>query len=252
MAGGAADRGAMAPLLHGLALLAAAAGAAMPCPAVAVTLAPLAGAADTPSPPWRFVGLPRQTLPVTRYAVVELDGQRVLRVQAERSYGNLVHPLPGTPAGTLSWRWRVEQPIEGADLHRKGGDDTALKVCAMFDLPRASLPFFDRQLLRIAELRTGEALPTATLCYVWDASLPRGSLLPNAYTRRVRFIVLGGGAARAWQAERQDLAADFLRAFGDESRRVPPLTAIAIGADADNTGSRSLSYLDALQLEASP
>jgi hypothetical protein len=146
----------------------------------------------------------------------------------------------------------VDRPVEGADLRRKGGDDTALKVCAMFDLPRANLPFFERQLLRIAELRTGEPLPAATLCYVWDAGLPRGSLLPNAYTRRVRFIVLGGGATQHWQAERQDLAADFLRAFGDESRRVPPLTAIAIGADADNTGSRSLSYLDALRLEPSP
>lgn len=220
--------------------------AAQPAPA----LAPIVGAPEAaPAPPWRFVGLPKQTLPTTQYTVRELDGQRVLRVAADRSYGNLVHPLEsGTPAGLLSWRWRVDQPIAGADLRRKQGDDTALKVCAMFDLPKPSVPFVERQLLRLAEARTGELLPTATLCYVWDGTLPSGTLLPNAYTRRVRIITLGGVAQR-WQAEQRDLAADFLRAFGDEAATVPPLVAIAVGADADNTGSRSLAYLDALVLQ---
>jgi hypothetical protein len=232
----------------GLAAAALAATVAAPA-AAAEVLAPFAApAGETPAPPWAYAGLPAQKPPATRYRVRELDGRRVLQVEAERSYGNLVHPLAGVPAGVLGWRWRIDRPLPGVDLRTKTGDDAALKVCAMFDLPRERVPFVERQLLRLAESRTGEALPTATLCYVWDPAWPRGSVLPNAYTRRVRFVTLDG-APGAWHAERHDLAADFLRAFGDEAREVPPLRAVAVGADADNTGGHGLGWLDALRLE---
>jgi len=225
------------------ALLPAAAMAAEPL------LAPLAAAADeAPAAPWAWAGLPAQRPPPTGFRVRELDGRRVLQVEADRSYGNLVHPLAGAAAGVLSWRWRVDLPLPAADLRTRQGDDAALKVCAMFDLPRERVPFVERQLLRLAESRVGAALPNATLCYVWDPSWPRGSLVPNAYTRRVRFVTLGGEPG-VWQAERHELAADFLRAFGDESRTVPPLRAILVGADADNTGGRSVGWIDALGLE---
>jgi hypothetical protein len=215
-------------------------------------LAPLAAAVgEAPAAPWVYAGLPAQRPPPTRFRVRELDGRRVLHVEADRSYGNLVHPLAGPAAGVLSWRWRVDLPLPAADLRTRQGDDAALKVCAMFDLPRERVPFVERQLLRLAEARFGEALPNATLCYVWDPAWPRGSVVPNAYTRRVRFVTLDG-APGVWHAERHDLAADFLRAFGDESRAVPPLRAILVGADADNTGGRSVGWIDALGLEPAP
>ncbi len=213
-------------------------------------LAPFArDSGEQPAAPWAYAGLPAQKPPPTRYQVRELDGRRVLHIEADRSYGNLVHPLTGEPAGVLSWRWRVDTPLAAADLRTKQGDDAALKVCAMFELPRERVPFVERQLLRLAESRFGEPLPNATLCYLWDPTWPRGSVVPNAYTKRVRFITLDG-AAGAWRSERHDLAVDFLRAFGDESREVPPLRAILVGADADNTGGRSVGWIDALRLES--
>jgi hypothetical protein len=217
--------------------------------ALAATLASPIGNNAEPPAPWRVVGLPQQALPLTRFSVVEQDGQRVLRVEAMRAYGNLVHPLKGTPAGTLAWRWRVDQPASGVDLRTKGGDDAALKVCAFFDMPLSQVPFVERQLQRLASSRAGEPLPTATLCYVWDATLPPGTLLRNVYTQRVRYIV-GSSVAKRWSDERHDLAADFRRAFGDESRDVPPLTAIVIGADTDNTSSHSIGHIDAMRLIA--
>ncbi len=218
-------------------------------PVAAATLAPLVGAGEAPPAPWQFRGLPEQKPPKTRFAAVDLDGTRVLRVAADKAYGTLVHPLQGAAAGTLSWRWRVDEPVAGADLRTKPGDDAALKVCASFDMPLARVPFLERQLLRLASSRVGQPLPTATLCYVWDAGLPAGTLLRNAHTARVRFIT-AQGALGTWRSERRDLAADFRRAFGDESDTVPPLTAVLIGADADNTGGRSIAHLDDLTLEA--
>lgn len=214
-------------------------------------LAPFAAAGDIPATPWVYAGLPKQKPPPTRYSIRELDGRRVLHVEADRSYGNLLHPLKGEAAGVLSWRWRVDVPIANADLRTKAGDDAALKVCALFDMPLERVPFFERELLRLAQARLGEALPTATLCFVWDPSLPRGTLLRNAYTARVRTIVLDGTPG-TWSQEQRDLADDFKRAFGDESASVPPLLAIAVGADSDNTGSRSVGWLDAVVHRAAP
>lgn len=221
--------------------------------AAVVSVTPLSGPGTTAPAPWRWAGLPKQQLPATSYDVVELDGERVLRVRAERSYGNLVHPMPaGSQPAMLSWRWRVERPIQSGNLKRKDGDDVAIRVCAMFDMPLAQIPFIERTLFRLALSRSSEALPTATLCYVWDATLAPGTLVVNPYTQRVRSIVVrGAGSALAqWTPERRDLGADFLRAFGDEATRAPPLTAIAVAADSDNTGSSSLAYVDALRLDA--
>jgi Protein of unknown function (DUF3047) len=205
------------------------------------------GAAAEPAPPWQLLGLPRQVKPLAQMSVIDLDGQRVLRIEADRAYGALVHRLQDMRSGgSLAWRWRVDRAPAGADLQRKSGDDSALKVCALFDMPLTKVPFFERQLLRIASWHAGEALPTATLCYVWDANLPQGTLLHNAYTHRLRYIVTHGTPGQ-WRDERHDLAADFRRAFGDDwgedTPGVPPLAAIAIGADSDNTGSRSLGYI---------
>lgn len=220
---------------------------ALALPVAAADLISPIGSAAEPPPPWQVKGLPQQVKPLTRFSVVTQDGVRVLRVEADRAYGNLVHPLAGARAGTLAWRWRVDQAPAGADLHKKSGDDAALKVCALFDLPAAQVPFVERQLLRIASARAGETLPTATLCYVWDAQLANGALLRNAYTHRLRFIIVRGTAGQ-WSDERHDLAADFRRAFADETRDVPALIGVAIGADSDNTASRSIGYLSDLQL----
>ena len=215
-------------------------------------IAPLPTAGDTLPAPWRVIGLPRQKKPLTRFTLDELDGRRAIRIEADQSYGNLVHPLKVDPAaGHLAWQWRVDQPLPGANLREKGGDDTAAKVCVAFDLPLERVPFFERQLLRFARMQTPEPLPAATICYVWDAHLPAGTALDNAYTRRLRYLVLqtGPAAPHQWASERRDVAADFQALFGAESPQVPPIIGVAVGADADNTRGHSLAHVSGLSLE---
>jgi Protein of unknown function (DUF3047) len=220
--------------------------------ATASVVAPLAGPPGSlPQAPWVFAGLPGQALSATRFVLEPLGGGMVLRVQTAASYGNLVHALKDVPAGRLSWRWRVDKPLSLADLRTREGDDVALKVCALFDMPRAAVPFVERQLLRMAERRAGESLPTATVCYAWDPSWPEGTVVPNAYSRRVRYITLGTTTG-SWQAVQRDLAADFVRAFGDETTRVPKVLAIALGADADNTRGESLGFIADLEFTPGP
>jgi len=232
-----------------VALLAAVAAAGLAAEPLLLTFAAEGGVL---APPWHVVGLPHQTKPFTRFSVVDLEKVRALRVEADRSYGNLVYPLQikgGSPH--LAWEWRVEQPIAAADLRVRGGDDTALRVCVLFDLPLEKIPFVDRQALRYARSHSDDPVPGATVCYVWDGHLPAGAMLDSAFTRHLRYVVLqGDGAAlHHWVAERRDVAADFTRLFGDESDRLPTIIGVAVGADADNTRSHSLAHIAAMALE---
>lgn len=228
-------------------------------PVSAQTLAPWSNAAsDKPAPPWRVVGLPKTGELLTRFDLVMLDGAQVLRISADNAYANLVHELPALtvgPGSTLRWRWRLDTPLPLADLTRKSNDDVPVKVCALFDLPLAQLGLIERNLLRLARSFSHDYLPAATLCYVWDNKLPVGSELPNVYTRRVRYVVLDSGTAqlKQWVTHERHLHADFLRAFGHESEGlVPPLMAILVGADSDNTDGSSLAYASAPVLKISP
>ena len=184
--------------------------------------------------------------------ITTLEGERVLRLATSKSYGTLSHALPNlglSPQATLRWTWRLDQGLPAADLRRKDGDDSPLRVCALFDLPLENLGLMERSLMRVARSLSGEALPAATLCYVWDHQLPAGMELANAYTRRVRFIVLNSGDAQPgiWVKHERAVAADFLRVFksdlGPDATSAPPLIAVVVGADSDNTGGISLGYI---------
>lgn len=218
------------------------------------TLAPFSGAAPgAPPSSWHVVDYFHGRKPLTRFDIVALDGQPVLRVETDRSYATLLHPLPPAPpaAGTrLRWRWRLDRPLLDTDLQRKSGDDGPLKVCAMFDLPLDKLGFFERNKVRAMRATSDDPLPSATLCYVWDHALPVGTVLRNAFTGTVRIVVVNSGEQRLgqWIAQEHDLDADFLRAFGPDVSSVPPLVGIAVIADADNTQGHSLGYVGDISL----
>lgn len=198
------------------------------------------------------MGLPKQSKPKTRFRAVTLDGERVLEIDADASYGNLVHDLPsGGVASQLSWRWRVERGNAAGDPHKRAGDDHVVAVCALFDLPLSALPFVDRQILRAARAVGGQDLPSATLCYIWDERQRPGEALDSPFTRRVRYLVLRGQGdpVREWRREARDLRADFQRLFGTEAGAAPPLLAVAVAGDADNTQGHSIALLADLVLQ---
>lgn len=216
-------------------------------------LASLSGPGSAPAAPWRFIGLPGLKKPATRFEVVTLDGQRVLRIDSERSYGNLVHAVApeDDAARQLSWRWRIEQRPAQADLRERQTEDMPVRVCASFDEPLSAVPFVERQVLRALRARSGDMVPAAAVCYVWDHQLAAGTQLHSPFTHRIRYLVLRGPESplQAWRSERRDLHADFLALFGDEVKTVPPLLSISVGADADNTQDRGIAHLADLQLE---
>lgn len=207
--------------------------------------------------PWRVVGFPGGKKPLPKMDIATLDGERVLRVASDKSYGTALHELQPVvlgPGSMLRWRWRLDQALLATDLKLREGDDSPVKVCALFDMGVDKLGLIDRSLLGVARGRTTEFVPAATLCYVWDHLLPAGSKLPNAFSQRMRYIVMDSGEKQLgkWVKHERDLAADFLQAFGHETDVMPPMVGIAIGADSDNTQAASLAYVGDLSLTATP
>lgn len=240
--------------LAATALVGALAGAGLLAVALAAAAADSGGAAITafsgaplgePPPSWKFATLPHKT--PTKFSLVDLAGARVLKVEADDSYGNLVHGLHVqlTPQSVLAWRWRVDKLVADADLKTRNGDDAAAKLCVFFDFDAAKLPLVERTRLALAHSISGQDVPSETLCYVWDNKLPADTALPNAFTKRIRFIVLDSGSARLgqWVTQRRNLVADYQRVFGDESGgKVPEVVGVAVSADADNTHGQGLAY----------
>ena len=198
-----------------------------------------------PPAAWKFATLPNKT--PTRFSIVELGGARVLKVEADESYGNLVHAMRvqiGEKAA-LAWRWRVDKLVEDADLKTRSGDDAAAKLCVFFAFDAAKLSLGERTKLAIGRSATGQDVPTETLCYVWDNKLPIDTGLTNAFTKRIRMIVLQSGAGKLgqWVTQRRSLVADYQRMFADESEgKVPEVVGVAVSADADNTRGHGLAY----------
>jgi len=89
------------------------------------------------------------------------------------------------------------------------------------------------------------------MCWVWGRIEARGALIDSPYTRRVRYIVLRNAADNldTWFDETRDIAADFRRAFGDEAQALPPLVAVLIGGDADNTHQQTQAHVSDLRFE---
>jgi hypothetical protein len=193
------------------------------------------GRFDAPGDPWREQRLKASITP-NRFEWRVWDGVPALVVLSQASMSLMARPveldLQRTPV--LCWRWRVDAPLQQADLRTRAGDDQAARLYVSLALPEEDKSLALRAQLRMGRALWGAELPDAALNYVWDNRQPVGTEGPNAYTDRARMIVLRSGAADAgrWVDERRDIAADASRLFGPRARAVQ----LAVTADTDNTG----------------
>lgn len=213
------------------------------CISAAQAQAPLEAAAfsraSTPGglpPGWQSFS-PAPKARATVYALVGDADRLVVRADARQSMSGLIHvervDLSRTPL--LQWQWRITRVVAAADMNTKAGDDYAARLYVLFDYDSAKLSLGTRLKIRLANILYGVDVPAAALNYVWDNRHPVGTLQANAYSDRVRMLVVESGAAHVneWRSETRDVAADFRAAFGEEA---PAVVSIAIASDTDNTG----------------
>lgn len=199
---------------------------------------------------WQRYTMSRHKPPAAVTMETQDDGS-VVHIDADRSAGAIVDRFRAASGATLSWRWKIDHTVAKGDLTRRSGDDFAARVYVFFDVPTRQLSFGQRMTLSLARRLTGENLPAAAICYVWDNHHAPGTIAPNPFYAPVRTVVIESGNDKAgqWVGESRDLAADFRKAFG---REPPPITGIAIAADTDNTRAQANAWFGDVRLAAKP
>lgn len=183
----------------------------------------------------------------TRYSLVRDGGTTVLRADAEASASGLVREqtidLKAFPI--IEWRWRAGNVLSKADVKTRTGDDYPVRLYITFAHDANSISIADRA----ARAIYGQLPPRAAINYIWDTRSPVGTTVPNAYTDRVRMIVVESGNARVgeWITYRRDLAEDFRKAFGYDA---PPVSGIAVMTDTDNTGEKATAWFGDIRFVA--
>lgn len=189
--------------------------------------------------PWTVSGFKR----TTAYRLVSLHGDTVMHADARASASGLIHPLSLDPVRQplLSWRWKVDQTIAGADNTQKHLEDSPVRLVVSFDGDTGRLPARERVFFNSIRVLTGQQLPYATLMYIWENRAPRGTVIPNQHTSRIRMIVAesGPGHLGTWRQISRNVVEDFRRAFGEEPGRI---TGVGIMTDTDNTGGQAQAW----------
>ncbi len=189
--------------------------------------------------PWTFARFKRPT----EYRLIDVDGKTVIRARATDAASGLVHPVNIDPTEFpyLHWHWRVNELIAKADNTKRATEDAPARLVVSFAGDISSLPMDEQAFFGNVRLVSGQQLPYATLMYIWENRVPRGNVIPNAHTSRIKMIVAESGSEKlgAWQEVTRNVYNDFRRAFGEEPGRI---IAIGIMTDTDNTRENASAY----------
>jgi len=166
---------------------------------------------------------------LTRYEVVQEDGQRCIKATSDASASALYHEIDFDPREYpfLAWRWKVNNILAKGDELKKEGDDYAARVYVVF--PSA---LFWR---------------TKAINYIWANKLPQGQSVPNPFTSNACMIAVESGTPHVgqWLEEKRNLLEDFRKCFGEDP---PKAGAVAIMTDTDNTGEQAVAWYGPIRL----
>lgn len=170
--------------------------------------------------------------PAYDFTVVEDAGHRALHMKSAGEHSTIAKEVQAdlTAIPILAWQWRVIRLPRGANLRNRATSDVTGHIFAVW--PR--FPAFARSRL---------------IGYVWDPTLPVGTVLPSRKTGTVTFIVARRGqpGLGQWIEERRDVAGDYHNVFGEAP---PPLPALALSIDTNDTRSPAEAMFGRIELQS--
>jgi hypothetical protein len=189
---------------------------------------------------WKHLPLSKLKRDTAYTLATGADRAGALHASADRSaslYVALLKPAIRMPM-TLSWDWKTDALIPGADNRDKSREDAPLRVLVAFDGDVSTLPEAEQKQFKRAKALSGRTPPYAVLMYIWTDQVPVGSVIPSAHTSQVKMLAVASGPAGlgAWQSVQRNLADDYRRAYGGEPG---PLLGVAVMTDTDNTGAKA-------------
>jgi hypothetical protein len=147
----------------------------------------------------------------------------------------------------LRWRWKVENVYTKGNAKTKSGDDYPLRIYIVFKYDPEKAGFTEKLKYSAAKLIYGEYPPHSSLNYIWANRKHDETIITNAYTEKSKMVLLQEGDSNSgkWLKQDVNMREDYEDAFGEKP---PPIASIAIMNDSDDTGEKSISYLDYIEL----
>jgi hypothetical protein len=198
---------------------------------------------------WKHLPLSKLKRDTVYTLVADAGRAGTLRASADRSaslYVALLKPAVRAPM-TLSWDWKTDALVPGADNRDKAREDAPLRVVVAFDGDVTKLPEAEQKNFKRAKALSGRTPPYAVLMYIWTDQVPVGSVIASAHTSQVKMLAVASGPAGlgSWQSVQRNLAEDYRRAYGAEPG---PLLGVAVMTDTDNTGAKATGEYAGLRI----
>ena len=177
-------------------------------------------------PGWRLTRMQGVAPPTFR-----VTQNHALRVAATGQGGTATYRLrtplrrpPSTRSGALTWRWRAETPLRGADLKRRASDDSPMRVLVTFQDGRV-------------------------IAYSWGNREGRGESFASWAGRNRMVVVLqrAEDADGSWHVERRDPFADYRRLWNNAPK---PIVSVGISADTDGLKVRAAAEIGDITWQA--
>jgi hypothetical protein len=186
----------------------------------------------------------------TDYQLIEKHGQQVIYARTDNSASLLVTPLDKNTATDLNikWRWKVSNIYQAGDANSKSGDDYPARIYIAFAFDPEAATFIEKLKYNAANAMTEDTLPGSALNYIWANKLSVGQIVTNPYSEQTKMIAVQSGEALLgqWVDNARNIAADYQAAFG---REPPPIIAIGIMSDSDNTGEAAEAWYGDIIIE---
>ena len=185
----------------------------------------------------------------TVYRLENYQGRTVLSANSKTSASGLAVKLRPRQANNLwlQWEWKALSAIPEADNAERYHDDAPLRILVAFDGNKSKLPLKEKMNFEMSNLISGQEMPYATLMYIWSGKSAVDTIINNAYTSRVKMIVVDSGWDNlgTWHKHQRDLASDYKRAYGEAPGEV---IGIALLTDTDNTKSETRAIYGDIEL----
>jgi hypothetical protein len=161
--------------------------------------------------------------------VMKEKGKNIIRLRSKVAsvsiYKDIKLDLQKYPL--LKWRWKVTKLPKDADARVNNKDDQAAGIYVVFP-------------------RFPSMINSQLLAYVWETSVPVGTVMRNRRNPMVHYIVVRSGKNRLneWITEERNVMEDYKKVFG----KAPPMVGgISLLIDTDDTHSQAESYFSKIE-----
>ena len=183
------------------------------------------------------------------YKIENVGGRPILKAESNASASAIVcrktfnvYEFP-----LMRWRWKVDNVYKKGNILEKSGDDYPIRIYVIFQYDPGKASLTEKVTYSAARLLYGKYPPHSTLNYVWTGQAIAERIITSPYTGKAKMVILENGKTKvgAWVDETVNILEDYKKAFGEE----PPATAgIAIMNDSDNTGEKSVSFVEFIEV----